>query len=416
MSVKRTESGRRWFLAGLALAHVGVFVGMAPLLHILVPLKAQAITPEAKEGVLSIAAFYGAATAALSNLLSGALSDRTRSRWGRRRPWLVFGALGTILSYAVIATAGRSWVLIGGVILFQATYNMMLAALLAIFAEQAPERSRGMMSALFGLSYPLANVIGAVVIGGLLTSEAARFGTLAIVIVATVAPLAILVPEGAVTGDGPARTEPRPAWRFSLGPFGRRDFLLAWSGRFLTTFGFVLVSIYLLYFIDSELMPTWSAGARRPEAILSLLTSLSFGGVIGVSLLVLIAPRLQARRRGLLLAGAGLLAGAVAALAVTRGWPAVAVVFLFYGCGMGCYFAVEMALMADVLPDVRDKGRDLGLLNLAAVLPQALAPLLALAMVAGLGLGYRALFVVAAGVFLAAGGVFASLRVRSLVK
>lgn len=412
MGDRREGQRRGWFLAGLALAHVGVFIGMAPLLHILVPLKAQVIAPETKETVLSIAAFYGAATAAISNILSGALSDRTRSRWGRRKPWLVMGALGVIVSYWVIASADRAWLLIAGVILFQATYNMMLAALLALFAEQAPERSRGMMSAVFGLSYPLANMLGALIIGGLLTSDAARYSVLAVVIIATVAPLALLAPVPPALERLESAAPVRPM-SLTLGPFARRDFLLAWVGRFLTTFGFVLVSIYLLYFIDKDLIIQGGLAGRRAEAVLSILATLSFVGVVGVSLAVVVTPRLAARRRTLLLFGMGFLAAAAAGLAVARGWPAVAAIFTVYGLGMGCYFAVEMALMADVLPTAQHKGRDLGLLNLAAVLPQATAPLAALAMVAGLGLDYRALFAAAGAVFLCAGCVFAALRRRA---
>ncbi|UQV19154.1 MFS transporter [Brevundimonas albigilva] len=45
-----------------------------------------------KTRVLSQAMFWGAVTAAISNVVVGALSDRTRSRFGRRRPWIAAGA------------------------------------------------------------------------------------------------------------------------------------------------------------------------------------------------------------------------------------------------------------------------------------------------------------------------------------
>src|SRR5690606_28592013 len=80
------------------------------------------------------------------------------------------------------------------------------------------------------------------------------------------------------------------------------------------------------------------------------------------------------------------------------------------GLGRGMYLTSDLALMLDVLPSSGDHGRDLGLLGLATVLPQVLAPALAGMVLVATGQQYRLL------VFLAAVGVLASMVVMARVQ
>jgi MFS family permease len=73
------------------------------------------------------------------------------------------------------------------------------------------------------------------------------------------------------------------------------------------------------------------------------------------------------------------------------------------GIGEGIYIAVDLALVADVLPDPRTAAKDLGVFNVASSLPQPLAPALAPLFLAipaftssEVGGNYTALFIVAA--------------------
>lgn len=70
------------------------------------------------------------------------------------------------------------------------------------------------------------------------------------------------------------------------------------------------------------------------------------------------------------------------------------------GLGVGVFTSVDLALMIDVLPEAIDRGKDLGVVNIANSLPQVLAPVVAAPIVSALG-GYSTLYAVAAGVTLA---------------
>lgn len=97
------------FITAYTIAQLGAWTSFMPMLAILLPLKAQELSPDNKAGVLAIVTGCGALVAMFANPIAGALSDATRSRWGRRKPWLVLGVLGTAASYLLIMSAQTSW-------------------------------------------------------------------------------------------------------------------------------------------------------------------------------------------------------------------------------------------------------------------------------------------------------------------
>ena len=83
---------------------------------------------------------------------------------------------------------------------------------------------------------------------------------------------------------------------------------------------------------------------------------------------------------------------------------------VLYGCGYGCYLAVDQALITQVLPQAADRAKDLGIINIAIIGPSALGGGLAAALVS-LG-GYPLLF--AATAVAAAGGAAFVWKVKSV--
>ena len=77
--------------------------------------------------------------------------------------------------------------------------------------------------------------------------------------------------------------------------------------------------------------------------------------------------------------------------------------YVLYGCGSGCYYAVDMALITQVLPSPRDVGKDLGIVNLSNTLPQAVAPMLGVVFLGAARADFRSLFLLAAGLCLVGG-------------
>jgi len=111
-------------------------------------------------------------------------------------------------------------------------------------------------------------------------------------------------------------------------------------------------------------------------------------------------------------AGGLMVAVGIAVFALAPSWPVAVLAYVVFGCGAGFYYAVDMALVTQVLPSARDAGKDLGLINLSNALPQVAAPLLAVWLVQSMGADLRALFLIAAGC--AALGGLVVLPIRSV--
>jgi MFS family permease len=75
----------------------------------------------------------------------------------------------------------------------------------------------------------------------------------------------------------------------------------------------------------------------------------------------------------------GLLMALGAGLMVAQpSWPGPLIAQILFGIGLGLYSTVDIALVAEVLPERASAGRDLGVMNLAITLPQVAAPLIGL--------------------------------------
>jgi len=412
-AARPVEPVRAGFIAAFTLAVVGAFISFMPLFQVLLPLKAAAIDPAGKAVLLSTVTFFGALTASIANLLAGAISDRTTSRWGRRRPWMLLGAVGTVASYLVIMSAHSVERLMIGVISFQLAFNFLFAALLAVLPDRVPDGQKGRVSAFLSLGHPVGQVAGAILVGGLLIAESSRYLAIILVLVLTLAPFLLVEQE---TPLAPADAPPFSLRALLAGlwvdPREHPDFAFAWLSRFLVLAAITLTQSYMLFYLQDAVGYAALFPGQRAEQGLAILTTVSTVANVACAMVGgALSDRLGRRKR--FAAGAALVLGAaMLTFSLAPVWPVVVVGFVVFGCGAGCYHAVDYALVSQVLPSQASAGRDLGVINLANTLPQALAPVLAIWVLGPAQVDYSALFLVAAG--LAAAGGLAILPIRGV--
>ncbi len=393
----------RPFLGLFALAHLGAFIAFIPMLNLLLPLKAELIDPGGKAVLLSQVMLWGAVAAALSNLAAGALSDATPGRYGRRRPWIIIGALAVAGAHGLVFAADTPQQLLVAVLVFQAAVNVMFGPLNAVLPDVVPGRQKGLAAALAGLALPGAGLFTAGVLAVALARLDLRFLVVALSVPALVLPLAWRLRE-------PQRPRPAPrAGLPSLAALADRDFLMAFASRLLVQVAITFNVLYLLFYLQ-ESAQLGPLADQRPEAVL--------GGLLGASTAVslatgflggIVSDRLR-RRRGFVIAGGLAMAGGAALMAAAPAWPGPLLAQLLFGLGLGLYSTVDTALVAEVLPDPRAAGRDLGLMNVAITAPQVLAPLLGLGLLSLSGGDFR--WVYAASTLFAFFGAIAVTGIR----
>ncbi|WP_427167199.1 MFS transporter [Streptomyces sp. C1-1] len=388
--------GRAW-TASLSLANGAIWVGWFGPLQILLASQAKDFAPGtgmSKETMLAWVTGIGAAVSLVANPLFGALSDRTTSRRGRRTPWIVAGAAGGALSLLLLAGAGGLWTMTLGWCLVQLTLNAAFAAVTAAVPDQVPRLQRGSVGGWLGAAQILGVVGGtglATVAGGI----GAGYVACAVFTLAGVLPYVLGHPDPRL---GPT-DRPAWAWRsflagFWLSPRRYPDLGWAWLTRFLINLSNALVLLYLLYYLRDRLHhhdPEQGVLVLTAVNGLTLLATVVVGGVW--------SDRVGRRKPFVIWSGV-LMAVATGALAGWQTWPGAVVAAAVLGIGFGVFTSVDFALMTDVLPAALDRGKDLGVINVANALPQVAAPALAAPIVTYLG-GYRVLYVVAAVIGLA---------------
>ncbi len=392
-------TARAGFIALYALGYVGAYIALITPVATTLALKVGELDPAGKEASLGLISAIGALVAIVSNALTGALSDRTRSGLGRRRPWIVVGALGGVVALAIVGFAPTLLVATLGWILAQLTLNMVLAALQALLPDQVPLEQRARVSSVLGISQQVSPLLGI----GIAYGVAAAGGGIG---------LMFLVPGvvGAIMlGILVAKIKDVPhvdAGRFSFGEFVRGfriekgkggDFGWAWFGRFFVILGFAVYTTYQVYFIGDRL------GVQGSDVVLmQLYALLIFSAVLTVS--AIISGRISdrtGRRKIFVFLAAAIVGVGLTMLALTTTIPFFFAAAAVMGVGIGAFFAVDLALITDVLPDKEHKAaKDMGIFNIANSLPQSVAPAIApLFLSIGGGGNYTALFI--------AGGVFA---------
>jgi len=385
------------------------FVGWFGPLQILLARQAEAISPGSKENLLALVAGLGAAFSMFANPLWGALSDRTVSRFGKRIPWVAAGSVLGAASLVLLGSASSLWLLIAGWCLVQTVLNAPYAALSAAIPDQVPVTQRGAAGGYFGV----AQIMGVMIGTGLAVAGIGLFGgTFGGYLVCALFVLVAWIPYAAVRRDTVlARTDRTPLdWGaflrgFWLSPRRYPDFAWAWLTRFLINLGNAIALLYLLFFLQDEV------GIQNPEQgvlILTVVNALTL--LVAVMVAGVWSDRVGKRRVFVLWSGV-IMGAAAMTLALWPVWPVALVAAAVLGIGFGAYTSVDFALLTQVLPAAVDRGKDLGVLNIASALPQVLAPVVAAPIVVSLG-GYSTLYGASAVVGLV--GAVLVYRIRSV--
>lgn len=359
------------FIALYTLAQIGAFIAFIPMFNLLLPLKAEAVDLTGKAILLSQVTILGAVVAGLANLGAGVLSDATRGTWGRRRPWIAGGAVAVAVAHGFIYLADSLWSLLAAIVAFQVALNLMFGPLNAVLADRVPDRQKGTVSALQGLALPTAGLFSALVLAMALDDLSERFLLTALAVPALVLPFALLVPDHSEPGPTQAGA------RISLRVLADQDFRLAFVSRLLVQVSISLNVLYLLFYLqDVAHLP--EASFATPESAFGwLLTAGTIGGLVVGFVGGLLSDRTR-RRRVLVMSGGLLMALGAGLMVAQPGWPGPLVAQIVFGIGLGLYSTVDIALVAEVLPERSSVGRDLGVMNLAITLPQVAAPLIGL--------------------------------------
>lgn len=396
------------FISLFTLAFIGTnLVFQAPLL-VTLPLKVNSLVGiEQAPNSLALVASVGALLAIFANPFFGRMSDRTTSRLGMRRPWMVIGLVGGSLGILIVALAPNIPVVLIGWCIAQLSFNGLLAAQVAVIPDQVPTTQRGMVSGLLGVCLPIA-AVSATFLVRLFTGN-----QLAMLMVPSAIGGFFILLFAVTLHDRRLANADKPKWSlrefastFYVNPRRSPDFAWAFASRFMFVLAYAFLVTYQAYYLLDKL---GSVEADVPQQI--FLGTLTQPVVLVAA--ALIGGKLTDRtgRRKIFVFAASIVYGlALFVIAIASNFNGFLVGMAISGLGFGMYFAVDLALVVDVLPAKDDAAKDLGVFNIASALPFSIAPAIAPAILAIGNGSYGALYSVAG--LCAVVGAFAILPVK----
>ena len=401
-----------------------------PIYISLIPVGATLIAGKNADLLIGRVTAAGGVFALLTPILVGWLSDRTVTRWGRRRPWMVAGTILNIIGLGLLALSTNQMTFVAAYLVVQLSNNAAGAAYTGVIPDVVRAEDRGRASGLLGTMNQLGTVVGVGLVGltfklygdtraGLL----AGYGVVAVILAITLLITVVAVKEPPIIRPVAASTRIRvppvavicamsfvvalialfaillaplgpwlvpviavfvaagvatvlaarqlPALMAFFQAFRSNDFFWTFATRGLVTLGiFSILPFMELYFRDVVRTP--DAGAASAFWLLAVIAGAIIPSMIGGVL----SDR-TGRRKLFVYISSGIQAAVVSVLlfGLIRSLTLLYVLGILYGIGYGAYYAVDWALACDVLPNREEAaGRDMALWHVSFTLPQVLAP------------------------------------------
>jgi MFS family permease len=292
----------------------------------------------------------------------GYLSDFTVSRWGRRKPYIVFGSLLDLVFLAGIASGNSVVVLAGFFALLQFSTNIARGPFQGYVPDLVAAPQVGLASAMVGLMQVAGNVTGFLIVAISVTLDVLPLSLIAVAVVELVTMASVVLKVG--KGMPPRPRQGRSWLQIARG---------AWSTDILQERSYVWLLVSRLLFMTSgALLVNWvvvylsrafsmDANEANGTYIVVLAVVLVANGIA-----IIPASRLSDRigRKPLIwgACAAGLVGAAIVAVAPVV--PVALVGAFLFGASQGSFLAVDWALMTDIIPRV-SAGRYMGLSNVA---------------------------------------------------
>ena len=392
---------------GLFLASMVGGLSSVCIKQLLLPIQVSQLAPHTTATAFALVASLGACAGLIAAPLSGALSDRTTARRGRRRPWIVGGTVIAVVGLLTMAWASTIALLLLGEVLAQIGVDTILATVTALLPDQIPQQQRSGPAALNGMAPIVGGVLGLVLVTRLTAPGSVWQGYVLLAFVSAVCIGLFLL----VLRERPISRQDVPPfdWRSFLAgfffPLSSRDFACTLLSRALVFLSFTLLGSYLFFYVNQGLRVPLAAAAQAVTTFQVLSTvSLSFVALLAGTL----AQRFQ-RLKPCIVTGALVMAGSILLLVVVPTGSVLPVAAVLFGGGFGAVLGVDIALAIRVLPNEAERGKDLGLISAAIFLPLIASPLIGVLILTTVQ-SFAVLFGVAAAASVLAAGCMLPLR------
>lgn len=375
------------FGAGFIIFGVLWMSGLGIVSAVLLPMHYKTIEGVNPDALIGIVNAFTAVASLIANLMFGNFSDRSRSRFGRRTPWILFGAVLGGVTLFLTGTTHNAVLLTIFYCACMFGLNCMIAPMVAILSDRVPSGIRGTMSAFYGagatIGSPIGTMLGALFIKNLIPGFAVAGvlmflgGVVSMLIMPKEESADFLPKDEGSLKDVLVSFRP-PAFH------GAHDFYKAFVGRFCMLVSYQMIAVYQLYIIQNYIGQFVDESAVTVSVVSMIMMVMS---LVGSFISGPVSDIIGRRKVPVVVASV------LFAIGIAMPWvfPSSMGMYLFAGIaglGYAVYSAVDQALLVDVLPNKEEAGKDLGILNMATTLGQMCGPIVMSALVVNLGYNF----------------------------
>jgi MFS family permease len=364
----------KFFIFNFILVYFALSMALLTPPMMTIALRVAQVAPENKEYALGLLLGIGAVVSIFANPLAGYFSDRTTSKFGKRKVWMLGGTIVGSVGLWLIAI-GDIKVMIMGWCLTQLGFNAVAAALTALLPDQVPGHLRGFVSGAMGMSIPAGMLAGIAVVNLTLNNTLMSFLVQPAILAVLLMILCVSYKDKTISIESiPAFSFKQLFKDFYFDPRELPDFSWAFVSRFMFFMALATFFGYQVYFLIDRL---GFSGDAIPGIMLKV-TLITSGVQIASSLLSGWLSDLVKRRKVFIWTSAVLYGVGLIMVALSTSFEQFLIGASVMSFSFGVYFSIDLALVTEVLPDATNNAaKDLGILNVAGTLPQTLAPAIA---------------------------------------
>lgn len=341
------------------------------LLPVMMPGDVGMLAGASKAAKLGLIVGAGALPAIIVPLIAGALSDRCTNRRGRRKPFILWGAIINLVGLVLMGISAYGLkdlnAFFVSFLILQVGANISLGAYMGVIPDVVPAIDRDKASGFMALFTQLGTLLGAATVGFILPPGIIRYVVVGVVLLMGAIVTYFLLKEEPLESAEPIdwKNYIKSLW---IDPKRYPNYAWVWITRFLVMAGFYAIQPFINYYlVDIAKVPQDKVDGVAPILLAVVLVVSAISGIYGGVL-----AEKHGRKKVVYVAN-GIIAVVAPMFAFAPNLPAALGVGALFGLGYGAYISVDYALGTAVLPNPDDAGKDMAIWHVAMTLPQSVA-------------------------------------------
>lgn len=364
----KTPFGR--LATALSVGLLGYYIIAAIPTLLLNTIKVMEIAPKRAGSIIGLYTVLLTILGLIMGPVSGAIGDRTKLKFGHRRIWILFGGTLASICYFGIGFSNSVTSFILFSLLANLFLNFQFSSFMALIPEQVAQERQGTFSGIIGIFNPVAITVGM----GIMTAINAAPLSIKWYVIAGANIVATLISVMLIK-DGPAlqrgyNTDEKVSFKERMSrvyPSPKKYPSFTWGivTKAFASMGFFTAMIFntlllMNKFHYSQAEVTGYATLLQGTQTLMLALSSILGGILSDKI---------RKQKPFVFSSAVFIGIGLLTMAFGASFSTVLIGNMILGFGFGMYTAVDMAMIARILPRKEDAAKDFALMNAAGNIP-----------------------------------------------